>query len=211
MNKIKLLISMLMILIVCSLAYNVISISLDYNENSQDDFAETGWFVYPLLEGFYKVQDWEVAVCLHEYLDKSNLPKEKTTMMDKAMSEDYQGQILSITADLTKNVPTPADFEGGTEDETGKKTTNLYTVCWVVLPMSGSEQKYSVYLKGEGAEWDVVENQIATPFSGSGDCKLEYSDSKFKEAYLSIGGGVVFTVPIMDKTDLDSITAVEWS
>lgn len=187
----------ILIITIISIANIGFSASLDFDENGVDDLKETGWFVYPKLAGFYDVEDWEVSVCLNViYKDES--PKELNTVLAGAMLRDYPGQVDSISASVRKDVPLPEDIT---------KKTNLYIVCWGIVPFGDKAMSFSVILKGD-EKLAVAENQEAQGKTPLGDCKTVYSDLKFTKAYITTSVSPLPPSPVIDE---DKGEEVDWN
>lgn len=184
----------IIIITTISIANISFSASLDFDENGVDDLKETGWFVYPKLAGFYDVEDWEVSVCLNViYEDES--PKELNSVLAGAMLREYPGQVDSISASVKKDVPLPEDIT---------KKTNLYTVCWGIVPFENNGMKFSVILKGD-EKLVIAENQEAPGKTPVGDCKAVYSDLKFTKAYITTGVGPLPPAPVIDEDEGEEV------
>ena len=192
-------ISLLIMVLFLSSAFAINFDIEDKDEDGVKDIQQTGWFIYPLLPGFYEVEDWEVAVCLWEAGGESMSPQELGSVLDTAMLREYPGQIDTVRAYVEKDVPDPED---------PYKTTNLYTVCWSVLPMGDKSMKYSVYLKGAGStKLEIESNDDAQPYVGAGDCKTVYSDLKLTKAHIVVSAG---QLPGENIIDWDTKDEVVW-
>ncbi|MFH1440333.1 MAG: hypothetical protein ABIG89_07215 [Candidatus Woesearchaeota archaeon] len=192
------------ILCLCLLIFNLSFIntnsqSLDYDENGIDDLRETGWFIYPLLPQFYAVADWEVAACLHYSGGEQLEPKNIASALGASMQKAYPGQINSISASMTKDYPDPDD---------PYKLTNMYQVCWAVLPVGETSMKFSVYLNdGKNLKYEVAKDKSAQPYVGNGGCEIIYSKDKYTKAYIIIPGPILLPpANVMDIVDKKEVT-----
>jgi len=202
--KKEIIIFILTIFMICLIFPIVSPIPLDYDEDGIEDSLQTGYFVYPLLPGIYKkeVDDWEVSVCIYHAGGKQTKVREFADVINTAHLRSYPGQIDSITAFVDKEIPDP-DFP-----DNPTKTTNLYTVCWVVLPFGSDSMSFSVILKGQGSVTeDVIGAQTASAPSGAGDCKTIFSKKQLLQAFIGVTAS---SIPPANIIDRDTKQIVQW-
>jgi hypothetical protein len=156
-------------------------------------------FVYPLLEGFYAVEDWEVAVCLNEKYKEQLEQEETKNAVNDMIAKDYGGLVVTVSAKVEKGVFDPKNI--GEEQE----KTNRYMICYGIMPTSEDDADYSLFLKQGSNVESIVTNGKAVKAIGAGGCEVKYINKDFCQVYIKVMGSELF-YPIMDVTDPDAIT-----
>ncbi|MBT4540067.1 hypothetical protein HOC35_01010 [Candidatus Woesearchaeota archaeon] len=166
--------------------------SNDMYPTTENDLQSAGWGVYPVIPGFYDVADWEIAVCMYYTGPGKTVDK---TFTGIGLSKDYPGQVDFIDAyrETTYDPDTDAD-------------TNLYTVCWGVIPFEDSVT-FNVILKGDGSPVKVTKSpRTAQEISGDVDCDTVIDDKIFTDAAIVLPGNTFIKVPVVDKETGNLVT-----
>jgi hypothetical protein len=183
-KKIPKAILLLIIIIITS----TIVMPLDiYQTPEAEERAGSIGYVYPLLDGFYAVEDWEVATCLHRKYDDQKLQEETSDSISKEIYNDFGGHVMTVSAYLDIGVANPQ-----VNNQTA--TTNRYTVCWGIFQTGDEDISYSLILSedkevtindvaSDNVEY-IINSQKAYAGSGAGGCEVYTFDKEFNYVIL---------------------------
>ncbi len=191
----KIIMMALVMIILFSLSINT-ALPITIDQTPEYDLREGSMgYVYPLLDGFYAVEDWEVAVCLNKKYKEQLEQEETRNAINDMMVSDYGGLVATVTAKVEIGV---------TDEKDPSKVTNRYTVCYGVLPTGEDDLTVDVYLaKGiTGVSKPVSLKESAPAGVGAGACKVVLDKDVYCKIKLKLTDLKPFIYPIIAE-DID--------
>jgi hypothetical protein len=176
-------------IILLSLSINT-AIPITIDQTPEYDLREGSLgYVYPLLDGFYAVEDWEVAVCLNKKYKEQLEQEETRNAINDMMANDYGGMVLTVTAQVEMDV---------IDEKDPTKTTNRHTVCYGIMPTG--EDSLGFTISDKPNQLKPLAKGDAPAGVGAGGCIVKNSDEVICKIYMKIDGiSSKLVYPVMDE------------